>query len=124
MYVAIKFNICRLSNFTFLIASYFSASDKQKIDLLLVSFKLLHNLDFLFKFTLFDIILFFKKTANMSSPFNHFEDFDQVEIYKRYEAALFEPSTQNVIVDFDNATALASLNVDCDSVKKILQTKV
>ena len=60
----------------------------------------------------------------MSSPFHRFENFDQGEIYKRYEAALFEPGTQNVIIDFDNTTALASLNVDCDSVQKILQTKV
>lgn len=60
----------------------------------------------------------------MSFPFDRFEDFDQEDIYKRYEAALFEPGTQNVIIDFDNATSLASLNVDCDTVKNILQTKV
>lgn len=60
----------------------------------------------------------------MDSPFDRFEDFDQGEIYKRYEAALFEPGTHNVIIDFDNTTALASLNVDCNSVKKILRSKV
>ena len=60
----------------------------------------------------------------MSSPFSHFEDFDQDDIYKRYEASLFKPSTLNVVIDFDNATSFASLNVDSDSVKKILQTKV
>lgn len=60
----------------------------------------------------------------MSSPFDRFEDFDQDEIYKRYQTALFEPDTKNVIIDFDHATSLASVNVDCNSIKEILQTKV
>lgn len=62
--------------------------------------------------------------ANTISPFDGFEDFDQASVYKKYQAALLRPETQNIVIDFDNATSLAALNLDSISLKKILQTEV
>lgn len=60
----------------------------------------------------------------MYHPYEGFENFDQEDIYQRYESALLRTDTRNVIVDFDNNTSFAALDVGSTSVKKILQAQV
>jgi hypothetical protein len=62
--------------------------------------------------------------ANTTPPFDCFEDFDQASVYKNYQAALLRPETHNIVIDFDNATSFAALNLDSVSLKKVLQTEV
>ena len=60
----------------------------------------------------------------MEYPFENFEDFDHHESYQRYERALSNENTRNIIIDFDHDTSFAALNVDCAHVEKLLQDQV
>lgn len=58
-----------------------------------------------------------------SSP--RFQDFDDISVYKHYEAAFLKAETLNMVIEFDSAKARAALDVkDFFGMEKILDLKV
>lgn len=53
-----------------------------------------------------------------------FEDFDDSSVYKRYEAAISDNETLNMVVEFDSARASSALNIDNPAMSLVLGTKV
>jgi hypothetical protein len=63
-------------------------------------------------------------TADVYQPFENFENFDEENVYKHHRAALLNPDTRNIIIDFDNVTSFSALDVDTDAIRKIIQNEV
>ena len=53
-----------------------------------------------------------------------FENFDDLSVYKRYEAAISDNDTLNMVVEFDSARASSALNIDNPAMSLVLGTKV
>lgn len=54
-----------------------------------------------------------------------FENFDELPVYSRYEVAISEIETLNLVIEFDGAKARAALNVvDPASMLEVLETEV
>lgn len=53
-----------------------------------------------------------------------FENFDDLPVYKKYEAAISDNATLNMVVEFDSARASSALNIDNSAMGLILGTKV
>lgn len=53
-----------------------------------------------------------------------FENFDDSSVYKRYEAAISDNETLNMVVEFDSARASSALNIDNPAMSLVLGTKV
>lgn len=53
-----------------------------------------------------------------------FENFDDLSVYKRYEAAISDYDTLNMVVEFDSARAFSALNIDNPAMGLVLGTKV
>lgn len=54
---------------------------------------------------------------------SEFEDFDKDEVYERCENALKQASTRNIIIEFDQDSAKAVVNINDLSMGKFLDTK-
>jgi hypothetical protein len=63
-------------------------------------------------------------TTDAYQPFENFENFDEEDVYKRYRAALLNPDTHNIIIDFDNATSFSASDVDIATIRKITKNEV
>lgn len=53
-----------------------------------------------------------------------FENFDDLPVYKKYEAAISDNATLNMVVEFDSARASSALNIDNPAMGLVLRTKV
>lgn len=53
-----------------------------------------------------------------------FENFDDLAVYKKYEAAISDYTTLNMVVEFDSARASSALNIDNLAMGLVLGTKV
>lgn len=53
-----------------------------------------------------------------------FENFDDLAVYKKYEAAISDNTTLNMVVEFDSARASSALNIDNLAMGLVLGTKV
>lgn len=53
-----------------------------------------------------------------------FENFDDLFVYNKYEAAISDNDTLNMVVEFDSARASSALNIDNSALSLILGTKV
>lgn len=53
-----------------------------------------------------------------------FEDFDDLDVYKKYEAAISENTTKNMVIEFDSATASSALNIENPAMRLVLGKKV
>lgn len=53
-----------------------------------------------------------------------FENFDQKDVYDRYEAAALSIDTLNIVIDFDSTAAVAAKNIDSKSIRYLLQHSV
>lgn len=53
-----------------------------------------------------------------------FENFDDLPVYKKYEAAISDNATLNMVVEFDSARASSALNIDNPAMGLVLGTKV
>lgn len=49
-----------------------------------------------------------------------FEDFDNETVYKRYEKALFQVDTQNIVIEFDETSAKSALDLTDESIRHLL----
>jgi hypothetical protein len=63
-------------------------------------------------------------TTDAYQPFENFENFDEEDVYKRYRAALLNPDTHNIIIDFDNATSFSASDVDIATIRKMIKNEV
>lgn len=59
-----------------------------------------------------------------ANVYSGFEDFDDLTVYKKYEAAISDNATQNMVIEFDSARASSALNIDNHSMRLVLGTKV
>lgn len=55
---------------------------------------------------------------------NGFEDFDDLSVYKKYEAAISDNTTHNMVIEFDSVRASSVLNIDNPAMRLVLGTKV
>lgn len=53
-----------------------------------------------------------------------FENFDDLAVYRKYEAAISDNTTLNMVVEFDSARASSALNIDNLAMGLVLGTKV
>lgn len=53
-----------------------------------------------------------------------FEDFDDLDVYKKYEAAISDNTTKNMVIEFDSARASSALNIDNPAMRLVLGKKV
>lgn len=53
-----------------------------------------------------------------------FQNFDDLAVYKKYEAAISDNTTLNMVVEFDSARASSALNIDNLAMSLVLGTKV
>lgn len=53
-----------------------------------------------------------------------FENFDDLSVYERYEAAISDNDTLNMVVEFDSARASSALNIDNPAMSLVLGKKV
>lgn len=53
-----------------------------------------------------------------------FENFDDLPVFEKYEAAISDNATLNMVVEFDSARASSALNIDNSAMGLILGAKV
>lgn len=59
-----------------------------------------------------------------ANGYSGFEDFDDLSVYKKYEAAISDNATHNMVIEFDSARASSVLNIDNPAMRLVLGTKV
>ncbi len=59
-----------------------------------------------------------------ANGYSGFEDFDDLSVYKKYEAAISDNTTHNMVIEFDSVRASSVLNIDNPAMRLVLGTKV
>lgn len=59
-----------------------------------------------------------------ANVYSGFEDFDDLAVYKKYEAAISDIATHNMVIEFDSARASSALNIDNSAMRLVLGQKV